>query len=341
MTNLFRRLILYSCIRTNVAKLSDKSVRLPVHGTQTKEKPKERFLTYIFTRYVNLVKIYEETFPSAAKFYKTFSTGIKLFKDDGLQLFQAYKKSNSHTIHSLTRKELEIFHEMPMNMVKVAPIIVIGTTLPFGAAIFAVGCMFPKTTLSHHFWSDEQKEEFALIDHKRKIKLYKPLLSYMCCRMNYVKESSIKYQFASLLEDLEKGINPQIETILKCKQIFEEAPFSIQHLSTSHVSLLIRLHNLHRGWRRKMRLKEFAGIVKAMDSAILKEGGLETLSLSDLRRACFFRGLNPIDLSNEDIIVWLKNWLTISRELDVDSYSLLLHCPVLLSYNAPTNVALL
>lgn len=114
--------------------------RLPLQDhKEGKEERKERFLTYIFTRYVNLVKSYEETFPTAAKFYNRFSAGIKLFKDDGLLLFKAYKKSNLDGLQYLTRRELEIFHEMPRNMIKVAPIIVIGTTVPFGAAIFALG----------------------------------------------------------------------------------------------------------------------------------------------------------------------------------------------------------
>lgn len=90
-----------------------------------------------------------------------------------------------------------------------------------------------------------------------------------------------------------------------------------------------------------MRLKEFASLIKAMDSAIVKEGGLQALTVNELKWASFFRGLNPTDMEINDVIAWLQNWLLISREVDEKSYSLLLHCPVLLSCNAPTNLLLL
>ena len=78
-----------------------------------------------------------------------------------------------------------------------------------------------------------------------------------------------------------------------------------------------------------------------MDLAIIREGGVEKMTQDEIRWACFFRGLNPINMRNEDIAQWLNSWLRISRCIDKNSYSLLLHCPVLTAYNQPSNWALI
>ena len=94
---------------------------------------------------------------------------------------------------------------------------------------------------------------------------------------------------------------------------------------------------MHKGWRRRERLYMRANLVKLMDLAIIKEGGPEILNLHDMRWHCFFRGLNPINMNNDELLFWLRMWLEISREIDKNSYSLLLHCPVLLGFNKLTN----
>lgn len=111
---------------------------------------------------------------------------------------------------------------------------------------------------------------------------------------------------------------------------------------------------MHRVWFRRSRLAERAAILLAIDKAVLKEGGLEHMSSEGLRNACLMRGktdidiycniclyilagLNPSNMKNEDMITWLQTWLTISKEVDKYSFSLLLHCPILLAYNHPSN----
>lgn len=58
-------------------------------------------------------------------------------------------------------------------------------------------------------------------------------------------------------------------------------------------------------------------------------------------KALFFRGLNPVNMSTEDMRNWLNGWLTVSSEVEEQNISLLLHCPILLAYNHETNWILL
>lgn len=48
-----------------------------------------------------------------------------------------------------------------------------------------------------------------------------------------------------------------------------------------------------------------------------------------------------MNMKNEEMVTWLTEWIKLSNKIDKDSYSLLLHSPVLLGYNAPANWALI
>ena len=50
------------------------------------------------------------------------------------------------------------------------------------------------------------------------------------------------------------------------------------------------MHDMHRVWFRRSRLAEKAIILQAMDKAIVKEGGVESLSTEALKHACHIRG---------------------------------------------------
>lgn len=53
------------------------------------------------------------------------------------------------------------------------------------------------------------------------------------------------------------------------------------------------------------------------------------------------RGLNPINVKTDDLVVWLHKWTLVSVNVDDDHLSLILHLPVLLGYNMPSNWVLL
>lgn len=75
--------------------------------------------------------------------------------------------------------------------------------------------------------------------------------------------------------------------------------------------------------------------------AIDREGGPSNLSSEVLRDCCFQRGLNASNLSNEELIKWLEQWIEVSKITDPHNFSLFLHLPVLTTYNHPNNWKLL
>lgn len=78
-----------------------------------------------------------------------------------------------------------------------------------------------------------------------------------------------------------------------------------------------------------------------MDMAIDREGGPSHLPTEALRNCCFQRGLNASNLSNEELIKWLEQWIQVSKAMEPKYLTLFLHLPVLTAYNHPNNWKLL
>lgn len=100
---------------------------------------------------------------------------------------------------------------------------------------------------------------------------------------------------------------------------------------------LLKMHGLRKNLFRTKKLKYKALLLLEMDKAIIKEGGVEELNTEALRNACTIRGLNSRNLSNQNMIEWLNKWMEVSKTIDKNSYSLLLHCPIFFAYNHPQN----
>lgn len=52
-------------------------------------------------------------------------------------------------------------------------------------------------------------------------------------------------------------------------------------------------------------------------------------------------GLNPSNLTSEELVCWLEKWMKISKQVDDENISLLLHSPILLAYNEQSNWTLI
>lgn len=91
---------------------------------------------YALTSYMNYMQKYEKKlekrFPSAMHIYRIFSDGIKSFYRDLKTFFRVryILLGNEEELNVLTRREIELYHQMPKDMLKVAPVILL-SALPF------------------------------------------------------------------------------------------------------------------------------------------------------------------------------------------------------------------
>ncbi|CAG9864480.1 unnamed protein product [Phyllotreta striolata] len=308
---------------------------------KTKEAKKVRY--YIVEKYVEYLKkletILEKRFPGAMKVYKHFLEGVRLFVTDTKEFFRIVRLLNTpgKSFQDLSRQEMELYIQMPRDMKKVAPILLL-TALPFGTAILPLTHMFPRHLLCSHFWTAQQKSEFQLFNLKHRLTHNRPLFRHLQSQLDFLRNQRLYEQWREVIAMIGSGQQPPVKKILECRDLFTSEPYHLLYISRNHVIHLCKLHEMTTGvFFRRVRLAERAYIIKEMDRAIAREGGVEKLPLDALRKCCYIRGLNPADVQTEEMIRYLNNWLELSSNINRHCYSLLLHAPVLLAYNSPSN----
>ncbi|GFR31958.1 LETM1 domain-containing protein 1 [Trichonephila clavata] len=252
-------------------------------------------------------KVLETKFPSAFKIYQVFSVGTKtLYTDIKEYIRISSSLSAGKSVRDLQRKELEVYFQVPKDLVKVAPILLLAA-LPFANyVILPVIYLFPRKCLSSQFWTLQQKVDFAVVYQKKKLHFYRPVFRNLQARVQTIEDPDLRD---------------------KCQNIFYK--FN-----------LCRMHGLSALPGKQWRLWKHAGFIREMDLAILREGW-KSMSHHDLRQACFLRGLSPVGLSSEEMITWLSQWIYVAQNCESQSLSLLLHCPIFLSYNYSSNWVLI
>ncbi|XP_075161281.1 LETM1 domain-containing protein 1 [Haematobia irritans] len=318
----------------NKAKLSPQQVRENVRG-------------YMFTRFFDYVKNYdtvlEKNFPSAMKVYRVFFDGVKEFFADMKRFLKVARivNSSSKGLKSLNRQELELYMQMPRDMIKVAPALILSSLPMVGYAIFPLVVMYPRTFLTSHFWTLQQKAEFKQYYFQERLTYNRPVLRCLQAKLKSLKKHPKHEQFAHILGQLGSGTHPSVEQIIDIKDIFGDTPFSLVSLPGKHIKLLNKMHGIPRGWFKRHSLYEHAFFIHYMDLAISREGGVHNMPLESLRNACYIRGLNPVNLSNEDMINWLRDWIKVSNSIQLEHLTLFLHLPIFMAYNHPNNWQLL
>ncbi|EDS25642.1 ANON-66Db protein [Culex quinquefasciatus] len=311
----------------------------------SRENVKRNVQGYVFSRFFDYVKNYdkvlEKQFPSAMHVYRVFLVGVKEFFNDMKKLVKITKIVYSHDndLRCLTRKEIELYYQMPRDMKKVAPVLLV-SALPFANyVVFPLAYMYPRTFLTSHFWSIQQKGDFAQQELKQRLQYNRRVFRCMQAKLDSMRKTKDP-QFdkcSYILGLLGSGLHPTSAEILDVKDLFTRAPFGLRHLSSVHLKYLCRLHDLRPGLMRRYRLSERAYVVHHMDLAIKREGGVHNMPIESLKHACFLRGLNATNLSAESMIAWLNEWVEVSLIINQDNISLFLHLPILLSYNHPNN----
>ncbi|KAG1651196.1 LETM1 domain-containing protein 1 [Nymphon striatum] len=197
--------------------------------------------------------------------------------------------------------------------------------------------MFPKLLLCQHFWSIEEKLKFSYTDHKKQILHYKSVLDIVQEKALQIENVSLQPILLKILYKLKSGTHPGVDEVLSIKKLFDEPPFSLASMSSRHLTELCKMHGVSSLiFKKRTRLQSYAGFTREIDLAMNREGMLNMEAI-DMQLACFNRGLNPIGLSRNDMIIWLQNWIHVTKSLDRFNLSLLLHTTIFLSYNAPTN----
>lgn len=206
----------------------------------------------LFTAYIDRVQNYEsvleKNFPKAVKVYRTFFDGMKDFYSDMKRFLKIARiaTTSPNGLKALNRQELELYMQLPRDMVKVAPAIII-TSLPFvGYAIFPLIFGFPRVFLTHHFWNSQQKLEFQQYYINYRLSHNKPVFRFLQSKLEEVKDDPQSVLLDNMFGLIGSGFHPTVESILEVKDIFSKPPFEYGSLSMKHiVSISAFLFSFH------------------------------------------------------------------------------------------------
>lgn len=272
-----------------------------------------------YTDYVkDLQKKLEKSFPKSMHIYRVFSIGTKDFYNDLKYYFIVKKKKSLLGIGKLTSEELRALHKMPKDIMKLTPFL-LTAALPFANYIvFPLGYYFPKIFLTSQYWDLKQRLDFALIDHKTRLKHNKPLLRCVQAGLNKIEDQTLRRKWNEIIATLGSGRHPTPEHIIECKLLFQGAPYSLNSLGRKHLVQpffqsrkkkkirfsvqtnfnhcffitavfyfqreLLAIHKMIK-WLpyKRQRLMDRGMFIKRMDTAIEAEGGVSKLPTDALR----------------------------------------------------------
>jgi len=94
--------------------------------------------------------------------------------------------------------------------------------------------VLPKQLLSTHFWSLQQRRDFALQDHKKCVQHFRPTFRCMQARIPSVSDTDLTEKLSQILSKLASGVHPTVEEILEVKILFQREPFHLNCLYPRH-----------------------------------------------------------------------------------------------------------
>ncbi|XP_052235103.1 LETM1 domain-containing protein 1-like isoform X1 [Dreissena polymorpha] len=279
----------------------------------------------------------ETNLPKVYKAYNTVKCVRFIILDTRTYFSVATNMWTGRELHTFSRRELEIYQEMPRDLVKVVLLLLAWAIPVVGNGFLIIGYWFPRVFFTHHLWNESQKQQFGCHKLAHRINHYHQVLQAMDHKAYKHTEGETRDALMAILDKLEHSDHPSPEELLSLKHLFESSPFSLEYLSTHYCRLLSKANGLS---LRRSSLSQDALIALHIDRAMMKEG-IVNLSDSDMCTACLKRGLNPYGLTRDDRMQFLLSWTSITQKLDETGVSLLLHSPALLTYNATSNIQLM
>lgn len=95
--------------------------------------------------------------------------------------------------------------------------------------------MFPRHLLSSHFWSLQQRADFAVEALRRRLYNQRPVLRCLQSRLEDVEDPELFLKWRHILGLLGSGVHPTTQQILDVKQLFTGEPYHLKSIYSNHV----------------------------------------------------------------------------------------------------------
>ncbi|XP_023271308.1 LETM1 domain-containing protein 1 [Seriola lalandi dorsalis] len=283
----------------------------------------------------------QRRFPRFYLLYHTFVEGFKLLFQDTKEVRRIKAKmSTGVKFQDLPYREMEKLRQFRRNMIKAIPLVMISIPPFANYLVFILMYFFPRQLLIPHFWTPMQQVEFRGVYNSLRARHHWPVLKGLEYSSSKVKDGQLQTRLKDLCTKVQNGATPKVSEILAVRRLFSGPPLGMKRMRVHHmrhISPLLFLTPRLPGFLIGRRLNSHALELLQLDRALSRLGPHQ-LSDSELKQACYLRGLNSDNLGINQCREWLSQWLQVSSSLKESEVSLLLHTMVFLSANYPTGI---
>ncbi|KAI1897076.1 hypothetical protein AGOR_G00079390 [Albula goreensis] len=279
----------------------------------------------------------QRRFPRFYILYHTFTRGFRLLFQDAKEISRIKTKMHENNLkfQQLPYREMEKLREFRRDMIKAIPLVLVSIPPFANYLVFVFMYLFPRQLLIRHFWTPEQQVEFQGVYHGHRARHHDDIIKGLTQAAPRVQNQRHQRLLLDLCNKVQSGAHPSVSEMQALRGLFSAPPLGLHRLDTAQMRLLscqLFLTPRLPGFLIRRRLNSHALELLQLDNA-LNSLGLHKLSDSELRQACYVRGLHSTSLSTKQCQEWLQQWLQLSSRLRVPEASLLLHGMVLLSVN--------
>ncbi|XP_077576797.1 LETM1 domain-containing protein 1 [Stigmatopora nigra] len=263
------------------------------------------------------------------------TVGFKLLFRDAKDVRDIKIKMSKEGIapRDLSYREMEKLRQFRRDVLKGIPIVLLSIPPFANYLVLLLMYFYPRQVLTRHFWTPKQQVEFRQLYHSQRIGQHPAVIQELRRVSAGTPDGDLRSRLEDLCTQVQKGKTPQVWEILAVRGLFSGAPLGMGQLSVNqmrNLSPLLFLTPRLPGFLMGRRLTSHAAELLVLDRALGKLGPGQ-LSESELRQACYMRGLDSDRLGVHRCREWLDRWLRVSSSLGDSDTSLLLHCLVFLS----------
>ncbi|KAJ8016858.1 hypothetical protein DPEC_G00011710 [Dallia pectoralis] len=276
-------------------------------------------------------------FPRFYVLYHTFRKGFQLLFQDvrEVKLIKTRMLTEGVEVKDLPYHDMEKLRQFRRDVIKAIPLLVISIPPFANYLVFALMYFFPRQLLIRHFWTPQQQTDFHKVNHAQRTQQYWAVMKELETAGSHLKDGRLKRSLLDLCNKVQRGVHPNISDIQAIQSLFSGPPLGIKRINSNHMRHLCPLFFLTSRLPTPMiasRLNSHALELLQLDRSLSRHGQ-HKLGDSELRLACYVRGLDSGSFSIQQCRDWLSQWLQFSCRLKESEVSLLVHTMVLLSVN--------
>ena len=203
------------------------------------ERPKGivGYIIYRYTWYIEkLQQSLESEMPRTFRMFRIFGVGLKAFISDFTLYVRLLVSLSFPSVHleSLSRHELEVYHHMPWDMVKVFPVLLI-SAIPFGQNLaLPIGYFFPRHLLCRHFWDITQTHDFSMHYLRKRWYNARPVFRSLQSQVTRMEHVLSRVRSRNAYHLLGSGRHPGVEEVMALRPLFLGDPYSIAAMRSRH-----------------------------------------------------------------------------------------------------------